>query len=235
MLQALAEELWGWDYELRMPGGVILPSRACIVRLAGDRLVVISPPDLDDAGWQQLEALGDVAYLVAPNCFHHLYIRPAAERYPQAEVHVAPGLPAKRPNLRVTSVLAAPGPASWGGELVALPVEGAPRMNEVLLLHQPSNGASKSLLATDVLFNLQGAANLRSRVMFTLLGTHDRCATSRLIKLIVQDRGAFSASVERALDAEFDRIVPAHGAILELDAKARAREALAKRGLRPAS
>ena len=219
MLSGITDNLWSWDYDLRMPGGIILPSRCTIVKLPDGALVLVSPADLDETGWAQIEALGPVRHLVAPNCFHHLYLRRAAERHPDAEVHVAPGLEKKRSDVRVTSVLGETPPPSWQGVLELMHIDGAPKMNEVVLLHRPT----RTLIVTDLFFNMGEPRNLQSRLAFTIFGTNNRFVTSRLVKLVVKDKQAFQTSVRRILETEPERIVPAHGAVVTgPDVKARA-------------
>ena len=60
-----------------------------------------------------------------------------------------------------------------------------------------------------------------------------RFAVSRLFLQYAKDRAALKASLAPVLQADFDRVVPGHGAILETGGKARLAAAFAERGLAP--
>src|SRR5262245_44383709 len=103
-LIAVTDDVWRAPSEVRQPGGVRMPVNTTIVRLPAG-LVVISPIAIDDALAAEIDALGPVRELVAPSCLHHLGMGAAAARWPAARVLVAPGLAAKRRDLRVDGEL----------------------------------------------------------------------------------------------------------------------------------
>jgi hypothetical protein len=101
---------------------------------------------------------------------------------------------------------------------------GAPGLNETVFLHRPS----RSLLVSDLLFNVQEPANFVTGLVLRVMGTHGRLAMSRAWRRYTRDRQALKASLEKMLAWDFTRILPAHGAIHEsADAPDRARAALA--------
>src|SRR5688572_14804381 len=79
---------------LKLPGGVQMPIASTLLRLPDRTLVLYSPVPLDDTTATAIEALGEVAHIVAPSLWHHLYVTAAAERFPRAMIHGAPGLAA---------------------------------------------------------------------------------------------------------------------------------------------
>src|SRR5688500_11961837 len=90
-----------YEYEqTRSALGFGLPARMTVLPLSPSRLAIISPIPIDDALAQRIAALGEVAFLIAPNLLHHLYLAAASARYPQAQVLAPPGMRAKRPDLR---------------------------------------------------------------------------------------------------------------------------------------
>jgi hypothetical protein len=224
-LAPLADDLWEARDELRLPGGVVFPVRMTVVR-TGERLMLWSPIAIDDALAEELAALGEVTDLAAPNCFHHLYLDGAKERYPDARMLGAPGLAEKRSDLSFDGPLA---DAALGAEMELLPVDGIPKLNEVLLLHRPSG----SLVVTDLVFHVLEAKGLMSWLVFRVLaGTLGHCRQSRLVRWATEDRDRYTASVEAVLARDFDRLVVAHGEVIETGG----REALAAAALlaRPA-
>ena len=89
MLTALAEDLWVYDQPLRFYG-IEVGTRMTVVRLADGALWLHSPvrptPELRAA----VDAIGPVRWLVAPNRWHHLYVRNWQEAYPGAAAYGAP-------------------------------------------------------------------------------------------------------------------------------------------------
>jgi hypothetical protein len=222
MLVPVAPELWTAEHLLALPGGVRLPGRMTVARLPGSRLLVYSPIPLTDALGTTIDVIGKVTWLVAPSVQHHRFVAPWLARYPAAALHGAEGLARKRPDLpwRALDPAALPFAEAVAAQLVA----GAPRLNEVVLVHRPS----RSLLVADLLFNVTRPANRATHALLWLTGTHEGLAMSRAWRLYTRDRRALGASLERVLSWDFTRILPCHGAVLAAaDAPAVARVALA--------
>src|SRR5699024_7744915 len=73
-------------------------TRSTIVRLPSKGLAIISPIDFDDQIAQEIDALGQVDFIIAPNLFHHLYFNDAAKRWPTAKALLPPSLKEKVPD-----------------------------------------------------------------------------------------------------------------------------------------
>jgi hypothetical protein len=71
MLRQLAQDLWVAEQPLKY-FGLEVGTRMTVVRLQGNQLMVISPITPQDTIIEQLNQLGTVRYLVAPNLYHHL-------------------------------------------------------------------------------------------------------------------------------------------------------------------
>ena len=112
MLARIAEDIWAHVNDIRLPGGMLLPCRATIVRLSSGALLVHSPLAIDDATAEEIAAIGDVSFLVAPSCVHWMYLEAAKKRYPKARVFGPPGLEKK-----LSSVPFEPLPARGGEEV----------------------------------------------------------------------------------------------------------------------
>jgi hypothetical protein len=180
-------------------------------RLASGALVVVSPIALSDALATAVEALGHVDHLVAPNRLHHLYMDAWRARYPQARLFAPASLAEKRPDLKLDEPLDEGAPAAWGGEIDALLVRGAPSIDEVVLLHRPS----RTLWVTDLVFNLTRSRGVMSALVFALIGISGRLAQSRVWRFAIKDREAAAQSAQQLLSWDFDRIMPAHGELVE--------------------
>jgi hypothetical protein len=213
VIAQIAEELWAVESPFRVIG-VNLGSRMTVARLPGGRLWLHSPVALDDASRAALEAVGTPSYVVAPSKVHHLFVKPLLEAYPNAKLYGAPGLASKRKDLSFHGELAS-GISEWSSDLDEQLVEGAPLMNEVLFFHR----ASRSLVVTDVAFNIPSAEHWWTRTYLRAMGAYGGFGQSKMVKLCVRDRAKVRASVERALEWDFDRIVMTHGMVLETGGK----------------
>lgn len=218
-LVTVAEGIYCAESDMKMPGGVVLTTRMTVVRLSNGTLLVHSPIRIDDALAKEIDALGDVACIVAPNRWHHLFFGACAERYSKARTFAAPGLTEKIPTLRSDEVLTDTAPNAWANEFEQLVVQGAPKMSEVVLFHKQS----RTLIVSDLLFNVVRPANFMTKVLTTLMGTRGKLAKSRGWSMMMEDRAAFDASVRKVLAWDFDKLVMAHGDIVEKDAGEKAR------------
>jgi type IV secretory pathway TrbD component len=174
MLQPIADGLWGAEHDLFLPGGVCFRGRMTVVRLDDGGLLLHSPVPVDDALAAEIDALGTVAHLVGPNLFHHLHLRGAAARWPDARLWGAPGLPEKRGNLRFSGTVDAPD-LPWRAALRPTVLQGCPRLNETVFLH----AASGTLLCTDLVFHIQRWPNFATSLVLWMTGTRGRLAMSR--------------------------------------------------------
>ena len=220
-VQQVSSDVWVVDHAQKIGIGFTFPARMIVVRLGEGGLWLYSPGPLDDRTVGELEALGPVRYLVAPNRFHHLHLPAAAARFPRAQVLGVPGLEKKRPDVQFTGTLGIASP--WGSELQALPIDGMPGFNEVAFFHRPSG----SLLVADLLFNMRQPMGLIPRTYCRLTGVHRRVAMSKVFRLAIRDRVACAASCLRLLQCSFGRLIPLHGDIVEEDAKGQVEAALA--------
>jgi len=206
----VATDLWVADRPLRFVG-LEVGSRMTVLRLAGGRLAVHSPIRPDAGLLDAVSRLGSVAWLIAPNRFHHLSLGAWAEAFPESEILVAPGLPEKRPDLRSATLLSGSGCDEWSGELDVLPIEGLPLLREFVFLHR----STRTLVAADLAFNLGADSPLATRVAIRLGGRLGELAPTAVEKLLIRDRRAFRASLDRVLAWPFDRVIVSHGAIVE--------------------
>ena len=217
-----APDLWCAEQPLRF-FGLEIGARMTVVRLAGGRLWLHSPIARSPELAVDVAGLGTPAFVVAPNRFHHLYAGEWQAAHPSAEVHVAPGLAAKRPDLAPCATLGASPPPGWADALDQTALEGWPLANEVVFFHR----ASATLIASDMAFHFGAESAPLTRFLFRLSGGYGRLSTTVLERLLVRDRAAFRRSLDRVLAWPIERIVVAHGAVLERDARAQLAHAYA--------
>ncbi|MBW1688458.1 MAG: DUF4336 domain-containing protein [Deltaproteobacteria bacterium] len=210
MLRKLAENLWVEERPQRFYG-LEVGTRMTVMRLADGSLLLHSPVSLDPQLRRELDSLGAVRYAVAPNRFHHLYAGEVAKAYPEARLWLAPGVERKRPDLEFVDVLGDEAPEEWHDEVAQIFFRGRPFENEVTFLHRPS----RTLVLCDLAFNFGPHAPPATRLLLKLVGGYGRFGPTRLDPILIRDRPAARQSFERILAWDFDRVVIAHGEVLE--------------------
>jgi hypothetical protein len=220
MLHQLDEGIWEATGTLAMPFFVRFPIRMTVLRARSGELVLVSPIAIDDALAAAIDALGAVTTIVAPNLLHHLYAKAAKQRWPGAALVGPAALAQKRPDLTLDGQLV-DGPLAPGVAVHALP--GAPSIAEFVLLHAPS----RTLVATDLVFNVRSGVNFATWLVFKLVaGTYGRLAPSRVWRFALRDRPLFRRALAALFEADFERLVVAHGEVVEAGGKAALRRAL---------
>jgi hypothetical protein len=209
-LRRLTDDLWVVDRPQRF-FGLPVGARMSVIRLADGSLLLHSPVALDPALRAELDAIGPVRFAVAPNRVHHLYAGDVARAYPGTRLWVAPGLPQKRPDLVYAAVLGDAAPVEWRGQVDQVFFRGRPYENEVAFFHR----ASRTLLLCDLAFHFGPSSALPTRILMRMLRSYGELGPSKLDPLLIRDRRAASESLERILAWDFDRIVVAHGDVLE--------------------
>lgn len=216
-LLPVADGLWAAQSGLSF-FGFRITTRMVVARL-GHGLWVHSPVPLDPVR-VALDALGPVEWRVAPNLMHHLYQAPYQKAYPASRLVAPEGLAAKRPDLRID--LTRP-PAEWADVLDWQAIGGNPMLDETVFLHRPS----RSMILTDLAVHMGPWDHWMTRLYARIGGCYGRLGLSFALKSMYKDREAARASVSKVLDWDFDRVVPAHGPIVETCGKAALRTAFA--------
>ncbi len=209
-LRQLAQDLWVAERPQTFYG-LPVGTRMTVIRLSGNRLLLHSPVTLDNQLRNELDALGSVTYAVAPNRVHHLYAGDVAKAYPQSRLWIGPGLERKRPDLIFEAVLGDESPEEWRDEVQQTFFRGRPYENEVVFFHQPS----RTLILCDLAFNFGAATATPTRLLMKLLRSYGHFGPSKLDPWLIRDRLAARQSLERILSWDFDRVIVAHGDVLE--------------------
>jgi hypothetical protein len=222
MLRRLAEDLWVAEAPQTYLG-LSVGTRMTVIRQAsGDRLVVLSPMAPTPALEQELAALGVVADIVAPNAFHHLHLPAFQRRFPQATVWGPPGLKQKCPHLELDRLLDAAAPSPWPElrlcsltGLHTLGPAGPSPLHEVAFGHTPS----RTLVLTDSALHFDASAARLTRWITRIGGGYGRLEPTILERLATTlataDRTSLAGAMRTVLAWDFDRVIVAHGAVLE--------------------
>ena len=148
---------------------------------------------------------------------HHLYAGPWIER--GLESWAAPGLPEKRPDLSFDHVVTETC-EPFGDDVQLIPLRCFSLTNEVVLLHRPS----RTLVVTDLVFNFTADYPWLTRAAMFSSGAYPGCQAS-MLERVGMDRGIAREEIAGLLALDFDRLVPAHGAVIETGGKEALRHA----------
>lgn len=200
-----------------------LPVRSTYVGLPNAG-ILISPGSNLTA--EQLRTLPRVTDILAPNLLHSAGIPRAASVFPEAKIWGVPGLKKLKPSIQWTHDLS---PQTWPyqEELAVIPLMGMPKVREVVFFHK----RTKSLIVTDLCFNLMAVRGLGARIILGLFGTYRQFGVSRFFAKFIEDKVAFEDSVDQILSYDFQNIIVGHGDNLTNHGREHLLKALQQRGL----
>ncbi len=156
--------------------------------------------------------IGTPRWVLAPNLLHHLYAGPWLTD--GVEGWAAKGLAEKRPDLHFHGVIEG-GQQPFGADVGVYPLSCFPFTNEVVVHHRPS----RTLVVTDLVFNIAPTAPWLTRTaMFCACG-YPGCRTTLLEQALMR-RDAARREVNALLELDFDRLIMAHGTVIETGGRA---------------
>lgn len=220
VLTQVATDLWVEAAPLSLMG-LQLGTRMTVARLKGGGLWLHSAIPLTPERKRAVAALGEVTHIVAPNTFHYLWAPVWADAFPQATLHGPSELARRRPELPPLRPLSDAAPADWEGTLVPHFIAGS-MLFETVFVHP----ASRSVISSDLIENQQRVDHWLTRQYLRLNGAYQRPAWPRALRLVYRDRRAARASFDALYEHDFDRLILAHGDVLDTGAKPVLRDAL---------
>ncbi|NER19929.1 MAG: DUF4336 domain-containing protein [Symploca sp. SIO1C2] len=222
MLRNIDTNLWVAEQPLKY-FGLEVGTRMTVIRFNPDKLLVISPINPEEKMIHQLEQLGTVNYIISPNLYHHLFIAPFKKNYPDAELWATSGLKEKCPNLPIDKVFNDECTHQFLEKVEVAPVNGFKTLdvkgysplNEWVFFHTESN----TLIITDIAYYFDAFSSPIMQLLTKLFGGYQQLRPSFLEKIATHDKEQVKQSIKRILSWDFERVIMAHGSILEQDAK----------------
>ena len=202
-------------------GPISLTTRMTVVRLRDRSLWVHSPVSPTRELIEELQNLGAVRYVVAPNKSHHLFFLEFLNAHPAAQGFLAAGLELKRPDLGRFPPI--PREAPWASEIQGFFIEGLPMLNETVWFHIDTG----TLVITDLLFCFAETNRGIAAWVSKLLGVRGKLGMSRTMKLAVKDKQAVARSVRPLLALPVQRVIVAHDQIISDQPVAKLEQAFA--------
>lgn len=87
--KVVSDDIWIVDGPIISFYKMPFPTRMTMIRLEDGTLFIHSPVELNDELQGQVDALGEVRHLVAPNWIHYAYLPQWQEAYPEATTWAA--------------------------------------------------------------------------------------------------------------------------------------------------
>lgn len=221
MLRAIDRNIWISEQPLKY-WGFEVGTRMTILRLINGELIVISPIKVDETTIHQINDIGDVTFIVAPNLYHHLFVSDFKSIYPKAKIWAAPGLESKRQDLPIDKILNN-GVVGNSNEVEFLLFEGfkvpdlggASPLNEIVFFHRES----QTLILTDIAYHFDETFSLKTRLVTKLIRGYRKLEPSVLEKLATREKDQVKQSIQQVLCWDFKRVIMAHGSIVENEGK----------------
>lgn len=184
-------------------------TRMTVIR-SQNGLVLYSPVSMSDDIITKLKDLGDVRAIIAPNLFHHIFLRAAQAVFPEARVLVPEGLEAKIGPVVGSEIVHADTEIS---ENILHHVFSGHSIRETSLFHRPTG----TLVTADLIYNFQAEQFPVEKMFFRLLGIYGRPGIPFYHRLAIEDKKAVSALMDKIRSWPVRRIIPCHGRIIEAD------------------
>ncbi|MBR1270442.1 DUF4336 domain-containing protein [Bradyrhizobium sp. AUGA SZCCT0222] len=217
MLKHFAHDIWIADGTEIVIVGFHYPTRMAVIKLSGGGLFIWSPIQLTDGLRAEVDALGPVRHIVAPNSLHHLFLPAWKQAYPGAKVYAPPGLRKKREDIVFDADLGdAPSP-EWDQEIDQVLMQGNVITTEVVFFHAKSG----TVLFTDLIQQLPASSfsGWRAVVAKLDLMVGPEPSVPRKFRLAFTNRRAARLSLERIFAWPAEKVLMAHGTPVETDAR----------------
>jgi len=159
---------------------------------------------------------GPVAYLIAPNTYHHMKVSEWQVNFPEAKTYVCPGLEIRVPTLKFDGILKDKEPeADWKAEIEQILFIGK-AMQEMLFYHRPT----KTLIAidlcihqTDASMTADGTNQGMLKFMLTVMRDKNKAVMSSLYRIRgFRNKPDTKARMEHVMnELQPERIIVTHG------------------------
>jgi Domain of unknown function (DUF4336) len=221
MLREIDRDIWVAEQPLRY-FRLSVGTRMTVIRLANRELAVISPIQISDEIVSQLDELGTVSHIIAPNLYHYLFATNFKMLYPNGTFWAVPGLEVKKPDLSIDQIIKSDANSLWDGlEYVffdgfrTLGLSGFDSLNECVFFH----AASRTLILTDTAFHFDDSFPALTQFATRLLGGYKSLSPSLLERIATTEKEKVRNSVAKILRWDFERVIMAHGSIVEQNGK----------------
>ncbi|MEH2534578.1 hypothetical protein V1277_006126 [Bradyrhizobium sp. AZCC 1588] len=223
MLKEFGQKIWTADGPDVAVAGFHYPTRMAAIGLSDGGLFIWSPIHLTDGLRAEVDAIGRVRHIVAPNSLHHLFLQEWKHAYPSAKVYAPPGLRRKREDIIFDADLGSVPSADWIGEIDQVLMHGNLITTEAVFFHFKSG----TVLFTDLIQQIPAdrLSGWRAIVAKLDLMTGPEPSVPRKFRFAFANRRVARDSLQHILAWPAEKVLMAHGTPIEQDARAYLRRA----------
>ena len=207
-------QIWLKEYPFHF-AGCDFYARMTVIRLSDSRIMLHSPCEIDETLKKQIQSLGTTAYIVAPGSYHFSYICSAQKAFPEAETFICPGVERKAPDIEFDRMLGDRPDPGWEADFDQVLVRGSRFIQEVTFYHK----LTKTLILVDLLENFTDSTPGVSWMLkfwfkiFFRMWNNPKPAPE--YQLGWKDKAEAGKSLRRILSWQIERIIIAHGDLIE--------------------
>ena len=215
LTEYIKDQIWILEYPVRF-AAMDLFARTTVIRLDNGDLIIHDPCKIDDAIKDDIDALGNVRFIIAPGTYHHLFITDFQEKYPHAETFLCPGLEHKRPDIKFDCILGPEPDPRWENVLEQVLIQGTRFISEVAFFHKPS----KTLIIVDLLENIGDDYSHKAGLLLqfwwkVVLRMWNNPRAAPEYQMGWGNKKLVRSSLETILNWNAERIILAHGENIE--------------------
>ena len=232
VLKAFGPNIWIVDGPHVRFYGLPFSTRMTVIRLADGGVWLHSPVRFSPGLLAEIEELGPVRHLVAPNNIHYAALPDWQAACPEAVTWAAPGVDRRAARhgvtLRIDRVLTNAAGPDWSGRIAFRLVTGSPLLSEVVFFHH----ASRTLILTDLIENFEPRHlpwYMAWAVRLTGIRTPDGRTPPDMAASFRKSRIDVRGHVDWMLRQAPERVILSHGRCYDADAVPRLKRAF--RGL----
>jgi len=193
-----------------MPG-VHFPVSSSFIESENNKLMVISPGPFEQKMIQETIAKYSTVYCVAPNAFHYKHLKSFNVLFPKIDIYGPSALTKKQPWLSDKILSLDLLNEKLKDQVLFFPILGNSLLDETVFYCRQS----KSLIVTDLFFNMKNPMPLGRKWILSLVGARNKIAQSKLVKSSTKDKEAYVRSVKPLSELDCQRIIVGHGHIVE--------------------
>ena len=207
-LVPFVDAIWTATTPVRFTG-TWFPHVMTIVRLNERELLLHSPCYPSDELLAEIEGLGRVAHVVAPNWFHDLYLAEYRALYPGATFWAPTFLQRRRKSV-IDCVLDERTRPPWFSHMPHIALSGLLTFDECIFFHR----ATKTLILADFLMNASADAQAPpfTRAGYMLFGLNGNLKVFPVLRwLALPFRASLQRTARSLLDWNPERLIVGHG------------------------
>lgn len=174
-------------------------------------LMIYSPVHLSESMIAELKQLGEVAAIIAPNLFHHMYLRDCISALPQARVLIAPGLEKKIGVIPNAEEFTAK--TEFGTQEIDHFMFTGHALQETIIFHR----ATGTLITADLIYNYGPRQYPAERMFFRTIGCYGAPKVAFYHRFAITDKKSVANLIKTVSSWKIRRIIMSHGDIIESD------------------